>query len=116
VIGGATEILDLTFLYGPPILRNFPDGDFQKAISKGFAKLIESSHSPSIASYLACHLVLFLRGAVAPNYWDLEKSWLTKTIELSKDVFGKNYTISQMKCPILGARPDRHRGRAFVAR
>ena len=108
VIGNATQILDLTFLYNPhPMGDSFPDGDFQTAISKGFETLISSSRRPSIRILFGVPLMAFWRHmkypvinpVTGPSHHDLmaaEKTWLQKTIEATK-----KYNTIDMKCPIL---------------
>jgi phosphatidylserine/phosphatidylglycerophosphate/cardiolipin synthase-like enzyme len=108
VIGGATERLDLTFLYLPDPDANvsaFPDGDFQKHISEGFDKLITSGRKsdrwPSIRILFGVPLGGFWRkiyGQKVPpgvSLMEDERRWLEKTIELTK-----TYKMADMKCPI----------------
>jgi phosphatidylserine/phosphatidylglycerophosphate/cardiolipin synthase-like enzyme len=117
VIGGATQILDLTFLYNAdpnPRVSAFPDGDFQKAISDGFKTLIASGRTPSIRILFGVPLGgwwRYIRPPISPKakpahseLMDLEKAWLRQTIELDQTIkLPGKYKLSQMKCPILVA-------------
>jgi hypothetical protein len=113
VIGSATQILDLTFLYNPHpsfAISAFPDGGFQEAISKGFETLITSGRTsgrwPSIRILFGVPLGGFWRynrfpaltPKGRPRHIDLmesEKRWLKETIELTK-----RYKMVDVKCPI----------------
>src|SRR5262249_48091797 len=123
VIGSATQILDLTFLYNPaPGVSAFPDRDFQEAICKGFAKLITSGRRPSIRILFGVPFNAFWRRYFPfvvpgltpkgkPRHKDAmesEKRWLKETIEYLR--VGKppvpRYKRVAMKCPILVAHGD----------
>ncbi|HET8670415.1 MAG TPA: hypothetical protein VFM05_07230, partial [Candidatus Saccharimonadales bacterium] len=104
VIGSASQVLDMTFMYNPdpnPFVSAFPDGKFQQAISDGFQTLIRSRRTPTIRILFGVPLGGFWRSksVTVPAHTELmglEKDWLSRTITL-----GNRCKLSDMKCPIL---------------